>query len=156
MTGQRKALIVASGDYEHEGLRHLPGPTADAAALGRVLGDPQIGDFAVEVVRNELAHTIQEQVEDFLSEGRPEDELLLHFSCHGLKNESGQLFLAARNTRPNRLASTAIPATFIDQCMRASRSRRIVLLLLLLWWRVRPGRNRPGGRGRQRAGNFHR
>jgi hypothetical protein len=55
--------------------------------------------------------------------------LLLHFSCHGLKSDSGELFFAARNTRPNRLGSTAIPADFVQRCMRASRSRSIVLLL---------------------------
>ena len=55
--------------------------------------------------------------------------LLLHFSCHGLKSESGELFFAARNTRPNRLGSTAVSADFVQRCMRASRSRSIVLLL---------------------------
>jgi hypothetical protein len=129
MPGKRKALIVASDEYEHDGLRHLPGPAADAAALGGVLGDPRIGDFAVQVMHNESAHIIQEQIEEFLSESRPEDVLLLHFSCHGLKSESGELFLATRNTRPNRLASTAIPASFIQHCMRTSRARSIVLLL---------------------------
>jgi Caspase domain len=129
VTGQRKALIVASDEYEQEGLRHLLAPAADAEALGRVLGDPQIGGFAVQVVRNEPAHLIQAQIEDLLSESRPEDVLLLHFSCHGLKSESGELFFAACNTRPSRLGSTAIPADFVQRCMRASRSRSIVLLL---------------------------
>ncbi|MGH3695948.1 MAG: hypothetical protein ACRDRX_18475 [Pseudonocardiaceae bacterium] len=71
MSGRRKALIIASGEYDHEA----------------------------------------------------------HLSCHGLKNDSGELFFAARNTRPNRLGSTAIPADFVRRCMRSSRSRSIVLLL---------------------------
>jgi hypothetical protein len=129
VTGQRKALVVASDQYEHEGLRHLLAPAADAEALGRVLSDPRIGDFAVQVVHNEPAHLVQAQIEDLLSESRPEDVLLLHFSCHGLKSESGELFFAARNTRPDRLGSTAISADFVQRCMRASRSRSIVLLL---------------------------
>jgi len=45
MDGQRKALIVASDEYEHEGLRHLLAPAADAEALARVLGDSH-GDGA--------------------------------------------------------------------------------------------------------------
>ncbi|HZN18324.1 MAG TPA: caspase family protein [Micromonosporaceae bacterium] len=129
MAGLRKALIVANDEYEHEGLRHLLAPAADAEALARVLGDPQIGDFAVHVMRNEPAHVIQAQIEDLFSESRAEDLLLLHFSCHGLKSESGELFFAACNTRPNRLASSAISADFVQRCMRVSRSRRIVLLL---------------------------
>ncbi len=129
MDGQRKALIVANDDYDHDGLQRLLSPAADAQALARVLGDPQIGNFDVHVVRNEPAYVIQAQIEDLFSESRADDVLLLHFSCHGLKSESGELFFAARNTRPNRLGSTAVPADFVQRCMRASRSRCIVLFL---------------------------
>ena len=129
MTGQRKALIVANDVYEQEALQNLLAPAADAEALGRVLGDPQIGDFAVHVVRNEPAHVIQAQIEELFSEARPDDVLVLHFSGHGLKSESGELFFAASNTRPNRLGSTAVSADFVQRCMRECRSRSVVLLL---------------------------
>ena len=129
MEGQRKALIVASGEYEHEGLRRLLSPAVDAAALAEVLENPHIGGFDVQIVHNEPAHDIQAQIEDLFSDARPDDVLLVHFSCHGLKNEAGELFFAARNTRPSRLASTAISADFVQRCVRASRSRSIVLLL---------------------------
>src|SRR5215467_8488468 len=129
MAGQRKALIIANDTYEQEALGDLQAPAADAEALGRVLGDPQIGGFAVQVVHNESAHVIQAQIEEVFSESRPDDVLLLHFSGHGLKSEPGELFFAAANTRTNRLASTAVAADFVQRCMRASRSRSIVLLL---------------------------
>lgn len=129
MSGQRRALIVATGEYDHEGLRHLLAPAADAASLAEVLGDPQVGGFDVQVVRDHAAHEVQAQVEDLFATGRPDDVLLVHFSCHGLKSESGELFFAARNTRPDRLGSTAIPAGFVQRCLRSSRSRSIVLLL---------------------------
>jgi Caspase domain len=129
VSAQRTALIVANDEYEHEGLGRLLAPAADAQALAAVLGAAEIGDFDVRVVSNEAAHVIQAQVEELFSEARPDDLLLLHFSCHGLKNESGELFFAAANTRPNRLASTAVSADFVQRCMRASRSRSIVLLL---------------------------
>jgi caspase domain-containing protein len=129
MDGRRRALIVANDEYDHDGLRHLLSPAADAEALARVLGDQQIGAFEVQTVRNQPAHVIQTQIEDLLADSSADDVLLLHFSCHGLKSESGELFFAARNTRPNRLSSTAISADFVQRCMRASRSRSIVLLL---------------------------
>ena len=129
MAGQRKALIVANDTYEQEALGDLQAPMADAEALGRVLGNPQIGDFAVQVVHNESAHVIQAQIEEVFAESRPDDVLLLHFSGHGLKSESGELFFAAANTRPNRLGSTAVSADFVQRCMRTSRSRSVVLLL---------------------------
>lgn len=130
MSGQRKAaLIVANDEYEQEALRNLIAPGADAEALGRVLSDPQIGDFTVQVVRNAPAHVIMAQIEELFTESRPDDVLLLHFSGHGLKSESGELFFAASNTRPNRLRATAVPADFVERCMADSRSRHIVLLL---------------------------
>ncbi|MEP7026785.1 MAG: caspase family protein, partial [Actinomycetota bacterium] len=129
MSGQRKALIIANDDYEHQGLGQLLAPSADAAALSSVLGDEQIGDFAVAVARNEQAHVISERIEELFSDARSADVLLLHLSCHGLKSESGELFFAAVNTRPDRLGSTAVSADFVQRCMRASRARSIVLLL---------------------------
>ena len=129
MSGQRKALIIANDEYEKEALRNLLGPEADAEALGRVLGDAQIGGFSVQVVRNEPSYVIEEQIEELFSESRSDDVLLLHFSGHGLKSESGELFFAASNTRPNRLGSTAVAADFVQRCMRDARSRSIVLLL---------------------------
>jgi len=129
MNGQRKALIVANDEYEQEELRNLLAAGADAEALGQVLGDPQIGEFTVQVVRNEPSHVIQAQLEELFSESRPDDVVLVHFSGHGLKSESGELYFAASNTRPNRLGSTAVPADFVRRCMRESRSRSIVVLL---------------------------
>jgi hypothetical protein len=128
MDGRRLALIVANDDYEDAGLREVA-PVADAQALSEVLGDPHVGGFEVRLVHNAPAHTVRTSVEHILSEGRPDDLLLLHFSCHGLMSESGELFFAARDTRPNRLVSTATSAEFLKRCMQASRSLRIVLLL---------------------------
>jgi hypothetical protein len=129
MSGQRLALIIANDEYEQAALRDLLAPRADAEALGQVLGDPEIGHFLVQVVRNEPSHVIQAKIEELFSESRSDDLLLLHFSCHGLKSESGELFFAAANTRPKRLESTAVSAEFVQRCMRASRSRSVVLLL---------------------------
>ena len=97
--------------------------------MGEVLGDPRIGDFAVRVLRNESAQTIRVAVEDFFADRKPDDLLLLHFSCHGLKNAAGELYLAASDSRPDRLASTAVPADFVNRQMADSRAQRIALFL---------------------------
>ena len=125
----REALVVAVDQYADEGLGRLRAPADDAAALGEVLGDPRIGDFAVRVLRNESAQTIRVAVEDFFADRRPDDLLLLHFSCHGLKNAAGELYLAASDSRPDRLASTAVPADFVNRQMADSRAQRIALFL---------------------------
>ena len=60
---------------------------------------------------------------------RAEDMLLLHFSCHGLKNAAGELFLAGTDTVPNRLSSTAVAARFVDDELAECRGAHVALLL---------------------------
>ncbi|MGY1763565.1 caspase family protein [Geodermatophilus sp. SYSU D00779] len=129
MEGSRLALIVAVDQYDDPALRHLTAPAADADALAEVLADPALGNFFVETLYNETTSAVAERLEEFLSELRPADFALVHFSCHGLKDDSGELYLAARNTKVTRLASTGLDAALIDRLMRRSRAQQIVLLL---------------------------
>lgn len=68
-------------------------------------------------------------MEDFFAERSPRDTLLLHFSCHGVKNSAGKLFLAATDTNRARLASTAVPAEFVSEQMLDSRAQCAVVFL---------------------------
>ncbi len=127
--GQRLALIVANDEYEDAGLRQLNAPAHDAAALAEILGDPGVGSFDVNVLHNKSTQEIRSAVEDFFMDKKSDDLLLLHFSCHGVKNADGELFLALRDTRPDRLASTGLPADFVNRMMAGSRAQRIALFL---------------------------
>ncbi|MEU7740629.1 caspase family protein [Nonomuraea sp. NPDC049158] len=129
LSGTRMALIVASDEYADPGLRRLRAPSLDAQALARVLGDRRIGGFDVRTMLNETTQDVNEAVEEFFADRDPDDLLLLHFSGHGVKDESGELYFATPTTKLNRLAATAVPAEFVNRRMSRSRSRRIVLLL---------------------------
>ncbi|MEV6149863.1 caspase family protein [Nonomuraea sp. NPDC052129] len=129
LSGTRMALIVASDEYADPGLRRLRAPSLDAQALARVLGDRRIGGFDVRTMLNETTQDVNEAVEEFFADRDPGDLLLLHFSGHGVKDESGELYFATPTTKLNRLAATAVPAEFVNRRMSRSRSRRIVLLL---------------------------
>ena len=129
MDGGRHALVVANDEYDDAGLRRLVAPAQDAMALAEALGDPSVGAFEVQVLHNRSAQEIRFAVEDFFADRAPEDLLLLHFSCHGLKNAAGELYLAVADTRPTRLASTALAADFVNRQMADSRAQRIALFL---------------------------
>jgi hypothetical protein len=129
MEGTRSALIVASDAYTDSALRRLRAPASDAQALAAVLQDPEIGGFEVRTLLNEPAHAVNLAVEEFFTDRRPDDLLLVHFSCHGIKDEGGELHFAMANTLLRRLGSTAVAAEFVNRRMSRSRSRRIVLLL---------------------------
>ncbi len=127
--GRRLAVVVAVDRYDDPGLRSLRAPAADAEALAGVLGDPGLGAFEVTVVHNQRSSVICEQVEQILADRGRDDLVVLHFSCHGIKDDSGELFLAATNTVPRRLASTAVDAALVSRLMQRSLARRVVLLL---------------------------
>jgi len=129
MDGSRVALVIANDQYDDPGLRRLVAPAQDAAALADVLADPSVGGFEVRVLHNAAAQEIRFAVEDFFADRAPEDLLMLHFSGHGLKNAAGELFLAVADTKPTRLASTAVAADFVNRQMADSRAQRIALFL---------------------------
>ncbi|MFH0520725.1 caspase family protein [Streptomyces sp. M41] len=129
MTDTRHALIIANDHYDDRALKKLKAPGHDASALATVLHDPQIGDFEVDVVRNQPAHVLRRRVEHFFADRRRDDTLVLHFSCHGIKSESGELYFAASDTEPLLLEATAVPAQFVRRCMSRSRAGSTVLFL---------------------------
>jgi maltokinase len=129
MSDDRLALIIACSEYEDPGLRRLRTPAEDARALEDVLKDPAIGDFNVKTVLNEPDHIVKREIDRFLTAGRPGDLLLLYFSCHGLKDDAGELYFAATSTELPHLHSTAVDATFVKKLLDRSPSQQIVLLM---------------------------
>jgi hypothetical protein len=129
MAGRRSALIVANDEYQDANLGRLRAPTRDAEALARVLGDPAIGAFEVEVIYNQSEWKLRRAIGTFFADRSRDDLLLLHFSCHGVKDDSGQLYFATADTELANLDATAVPADFVNRHMTRSHSRRIVLLL---------------------------
>jgi WD40 repeat protein len=124
------ALIVANDEYKDPKLGRLRAPVQDAKALERVLRDPEIGDFEVDLVLNQPEHELRKRVNRFLlDDRRPDDTLLLHFSCHGLKDDSGQLFFAASDTEVDHLDDSALESGWLRKRIDSSRSQKIVLLL---------------------------
>jgi hypothetical protein len=129
MAGRRSALIVANDAYEDGGLGRLRAPARDAEALARVLADPAIGGFEVDVISNQPEWRLRRTIGAFFTDRSRDDLLLLHFSCHGVKDDSGQLYFATPDTELANLDATAVPADFVNRHMSRSHSRRIVLLL---------------------------
>src|SRR5215813_10513931 len=95
---RRSALIVASSEYSDPRLRRLRAPAHDADLLAEVLSDSEIGAFEVAVSADEPESIVRRKLAQFF-DGRGRDDLLLiHFSCHGLKDEDGSLYFAAPDT----------------------------------------------------------
>lgn len=127
--GEHLALIIASNQYEDPELSQLQAPVQDSEALARVLSDPEIGGFEVQTLLNAPSFEVNQRIETFFKECKRNDLLLLYFSGHGIKDDSGKLYFAASNSKRKLLHSTAVPAAFVNDMMRISRSRKQVLIL---------------------------
>ncbi len=124
------ALIIGNSHYQDPNLAKLVAPGEDVNDLAVVLRDPAIGGFdRVITLIDQTDAVIRLGIEDFFAEKKPDDLLVLYFSGHGVRDEQGRLYLAAPNTRANRLRATAIAADFITIEMDRSRSKRQVLIL---------------------------
>ncbi|MEE9615624.1 MAG: caspase family protein, partial [Anaerolineae bacterium] len=127
--GRRLALIVASSQFSDKTLQQLVAPGQDAADLARVLADATIGGFEVKKLINRPSHEVRREIAVFFASRKRNDLLLLYFSGHGVKDDDGRLYLATTDTERGLLRATAVPATFVNETMTASRSRRQVLIL---------------------------
>jgi uncharacterized caspase-like protein len=125
----RHALIVATASYSDSRLQQLRAPAADAEALADVLRDPERGDFDVELGVNKTHGELTRMIARFFGDRSPRDLLLLHFSCHGVKDEDGELYLAATDTDLDLLSATGISAAWLNDRINRTRSRRTVVLL---------------------------
>lgn len=124
------ALIIANTEYNDSGLAQLTAPGKDAKEFGRVLDSPEICAFDdVIILFNEDVFKVNESIDYFFSDKKPDDLLVLYFSGHGVRDEFGSLYLAVKNTNRERLRSTAIKSEFITEVMDQCRSRRQVLIL---------------------------
>ncbi|GAA4997540.1 caspase, EACC1-associated type [Streptomyces siamensis] len=127
--GRRDALLIATGAYDDGRFHALRSPAQDCAGLAGVLSDPRIGDFRTDQVRDASASRVMRAVDRFFMDRSRDDLLLLHVSCHGIKDDDGRLYFAARDTDRDLPASSAVPAAFLRDRMERCRARTVVVLL---------------------------
>ncbi len=132
MVGVRKALIVATDEYSDPKLTSLNAPAEDARVLADVLRDEAVGGYRVETVFNRPTHEVELAIAGFFGSGRYGDTLLAHFSCHGVKSPSGELFFATTNTDLSdtfKLKVTGVPSALVREAMEESRASLILCLV---------------------------
>ncbi|MFN6571643.1 caspase, EACC1-associated type [Dendronalium sp. ChiSLP03b] len=127
------ALLIGISEYESN-LTPLPAAAKDVEAMQRVLQNSEIGGFdEVKVLVNPQRQAMEEAIETLFDGRQKDDLLLLFFSGHGIKDESGKLYFATCNTRKNlqgRLVeTTAVAASSVHRFMTTSRSKHQVVIL---------------------------
>jgi hypothetical protein len=127
---KRLGLVIGNSIYRDKTLARLATPDVDVGDLADVLLDREVGNFDdVKVLVNVSDAIVRRSISNFFSSKDREDLLLLYFSCHGVLDENGRLYLAFKDTERQFLRATAIPAAYITEEMNASRSQRQILIL---------------------------
>lgn len=131
----KKALLIGVSEYQ-PGLHALPAAQNDVQAIAKVLTHPEMGGFAasdVEQLVNPDAQQMREAIEMLFCDRSKEDLVVLYFSGHGVKDDNGKLHLTSRTTRKTPqgelVRSTAVEASFVQEIMSDSRSKRQVVIL---------------------------
>ncbi|MEU5696554.1 caspase family protein [Actinosynnema sp. NPDC020468] len=128
-SGVRSALVVGTARYEDESFGALRSPARDVLAMAEVLADAAIGDFTVRTVLDGTEGVVRRALDDFLTEARAEDLVVVYLSCHGVLDLRGRLHFATSDTRKDRLPSTAVEAEWLLDRFRDCRATRQVLIL---------------------------
>jgi len=133
---EKHALLIGVSEYPASDLSPLPAAVRDIRALGAVLRHPEMGGFLdanLTLLENPGRLAMEIAIKQLFS-GRDKDDLaLLYFSGHGIKDDTGRLYLATRETRkaPNGelVRATAVAAGSVQDNMERSRSQRQVVVL---------------------------
>jgi hypothetical protein len=127
--GNRLALVVSTTTYTDPAFRQLRAPARDATDLGELLADPSVGGFVVTSLVDAMAQEVRLAIEEFLSERRPDDLLVVYLFCHGLVDARRRLYFAAKDTRKNRLAATGVEAQWLLDQLEDCRAKQQVVIL---------------------------
>jgi hypothetical protein len=130
---KKMALLIGVSEYG-PGWPMLPNAVQDMEAMQRVLLNPDIGNFDdVKSLPNPEPTPMQEAIETLFATRDKDDLVLLFFSGHGVRDEAGKLYLSTRASKKSErgelVKSTAVPASFVQDIMTNSHSKRQVVIL---------------------------
>ena len=136
---KRWAVLIGVDKYEDEaGITSLKYCSQDMKLLYRVLTGPN-GGFAPEQVllmtqdAKERGHrptysNIVTMVPRWLEDAKPEDDVLIAFSGHGI-TEKGEAYLLPSTARYGSLELTAVSLALVRQWLEACRAERKILVV---------------------------
>jgi hypothetical protein len=124
-----RAFILANGTFSDAEIPALRSPLPDGQRLKQLLERPDVQPYVVTLCSDLSSVEAREALQCFCLDAEYQDQLLIFISGHGLKDTSGKLYFAMRDTKKARLKATALEARFIVECMEESPAPRQLLFL---------------------------
>lgn len=130
---KRWALLIGIDKYDDPGIAALSFCVHDVTALAATL---RALDYSVRCMHTDLAapepaprlNAIKDALAKFSGVAGPNDLIWVHFACHG-KLLGDEAVLLVQDTFLAILGECCLPVRAVEQVLRASRARRVVLTL---------------------------
>jgi formylglycine-generating enzyme required for sulfatase activity len=126
---RRTALLVLHSKSIDDATGRLPSPEADLPALAAALGDEAIGGFEVSQLIDDTVQAMREAIVRLFRSVGPQDVVLFYYAGNALQDQFGEVYLTARDTRPEALEATGLQVGFLRDLLDKSRCNQKVVIL---------------------------
>lgn len=127
--GQRRALLICNGEFQHATQWNLSGVEHDAEMVQDVLEHPELCAFEVNTVVDGGFVEVRREVAKICEEAGENDTVLVYYSGQGALDSDRRLFLPVADSDPDHIYATALEPEFILGQLRRSRCRTVVLIV---------------------------
>src|SRR3990170_2704927 len=126
---RRTALLILHSKSIDDATGRLPSPEADLPALAAALGDEAIGGFEVAQLIDDTVQAMREAIVRLFRSVGPQDVVLFYYAGNALQDQFGEIYLTARDTRPEALEATGLQVGFLrDLLDKSSCNQKVVIL----------------------------
>lgn len=139
LAGQPWAVIIGIGDYKFSGdlITDLRYPATDATQFASWITAQDGGGFEKDHVLiltdQQATHDeVSYALNDFLKKTVKEDKVNFFFSGHGMPDpdKPDNFYLLCHDSRPDRMASTAISMSLLDEAIKQNIAAETVLMFI--------------------------
>ena len=126
----RLAILIGNGRFDHA--RELPdlfGPLHDVASLGRLLSDPEVGNFVVFELTDRDSGQLSSELQRLFTMVNPDSTVLLYYAGHAILDEARGLHLATGDTELDDVLNSSVSLETLKDLLRGCGSRRMIMLL---------------------------
>jgi len=127
----RYAILIANSKFPKEkALDKLKSPVKDVNGIKAILASPSRGNFtSIKKLINKEKQNITETIEGIFQKASKDDFILIYYSGHGKTNPNKELYLTTHNTDYSLLSSTTFKFSDINEYIKASNCKRVVVIL---------------------------
>lgn len=126
---RRVAILISNDRFENNKIMSLRWPAHDNHTLGKLLADPELGQFEVSSLINEGLLTVRKKIALTCTELTRNDTFLLYYSGPCFANVDGSLCLLVADSDPDIISATSIESSFILSQLLNTKCRRIALII---------------------------